>query len=284
MIGVAAQVVQFIGVVFEVVEDGRGIVVVGVTFPGACADHARGGAFYSQVFAECFVGVVAWSSPCKQGPERVPVNVWHGIAICHVEQGGTNVHEIAYLVVFRIWDDRAGQACDEGDADGAFVITAFPPAAVFSGHFAVVRAINDQGVAVEARFAQGLEDVPDLQVEVFAHAKISGAGNADAFFVEGGIEAAKLFEFANGCGFIGRVLGNIYAVVIIIKKLFVRDEGTVGQEKSRHGSKGAVAGISRFVAQIRAGSFRDHFVKDVIRAISPSGDFHGRAILSGGRG
>ena len=264
VIGIAAQVVQFIGVVFEVVEDGRGVVVVGITFPGAGSDHARGCAFYSQVFAECFVGVITRSSSCKQGPERVSVNVWHGIAVCHVEQGGANVHEIAYLVAFCIWRDYAGEACDEGDADRAFVVAAFPPAAVFSGHFAVVGAIDDQGVVVEARFAQGLEDAPDLQVEVFAHAKISGAGNADAFFVEGGIEAAKLFEFANGFGFVGRVLGNIDAVVVIIKKLFVRDEGAVGQEKSRYGGKGAVAGIFRFVAQIRAGAFRDHFVEDVV--------------------
>ena len=203
-------------------------------------------------------------SPREQRPERVSVNVRHGISICHVEQGRANIHQITYLVAFRIWGDYAWKACDEGNADRAFVITAFPPAAVFPGHFAVVRAINDQGVAFEARFPQGLKDVSDLQVEVFAHAKISGAGNADAFFIKGGIEAAKLFEFANGSGFIGRVLGDIDAVVIIIKKLFVCDEGTVGQEKSRHGSKGSVAGIFRFVAQIRTGSFRDHFVKNVI--------------------
>ena len=211
------------------------------------------------------------------------MNVWQGISTCHVEQGRTNVHQITYLVAFHIWCDYAGKACDEGDADRSFVITAFPPAAVFPGHFAVVRAINNQRVAIEASFSQGLKDAPNLQIEIFAHAKISGTGNADAFFVEGRIKAAKLFEFANGFGFIGRVLGDIDAVVVIIKKFFVRDKGTVRQKESRHRSKGAVAGILRFVAQIRAGSFRDYFVKNVVRAISPSGNFDGCAILSGGR-
>jgi hypothetical protein len=83
-----------------------------------------------------------------------------------------------------------------------------------------------------------------LLVEVFTHAKVGGSGNAYAFVVEWGIKATQLFEFANGCRFIGCVLGNIDAVVVVIEEFFMCDEGQWGRRKPATAAKGRPPGFS----------------------------------------
>ena len=142
---VEGEVVKFVGIVVEIKEGGAKVffVAIGPTFVGARADHAGGVVGVACVFGFAEFGVgfvlpVGGVIALQGGPEGVAVGAADGFAAGDVDGGDADVGEVADGGLDGLGRDGAGQAGDEGDAGRAFVVVAFPPAAVVTGHVAVV--------------------------------------------------------------------------------------------------------------------------------------------------
>ena|GEM_PF-5212319 len=153
VLGVGGEVGEFVGIVFEIEESGAKIfgIAIDPAFVGARADHARGEVGVACVFgfAEFGIGFVEPAGgvvALEGGPEGVAVGTADGFATGDVDGGGADVGEVTDGGLDGVGGNSSGQAGDERDAGGAFVVVAFPPAAVFTGHVAVVGAVEDEGI------------------------------------------------------------------------------------------------------------------------------------------
>ena len=155
---------------------------------------------------------------------------------------------------------------------------------MFSGHFAVVGAVDDQRVFGQPRLIQLLEHLADDAVKVLAHSKIGCPGHANAFFGQRMIEVSQAFQLADSrrcslCLF-RRWLRNIYPIVIIFEKFLCSgDIGAVRENKASHSGKGTISLIMGLLVQIIKGRRNDHVIIRLIGTHPITGIFYAHAAL-----
>lgn len=141
-------------------------------------------------------------------------------------EGGGEVGEFGQGVDAMVFFEDAGEAHDEGDADGGVVeMGAFEVNAMVTEHLSMVGHEDDEGVVALAGVVEGFEDATHFVIDVVAHGVVGGGdvafvviGHGAGVEFTGGVvgpfvvellEAGFVFEFAfpvigerHVCGFV----------------------------------------------------------------------------------